>query len=77
MNERDRQNLNFLLSATPEQIDEWHKSVPPDDVNYAMDLLLQYAIELDMLDAICQADKKVEAMGDVYPEAMAALHSVM
>jgi hypothetical protein len=49
MNERDLNNLRFLMSLKNEDIMDWMITVGQDDVDYAMTLLLTAA--LDEIDA--------------------------
>ena len=46
MNDHDRQNLNFLLTASPEVIADWYSKVDQDDHVYAQELLAMAALEL-------------------------------
>jgi hypothetical protein len=46
MNDHDRQNLNFLLTASPKVIAEWMSVVDQDDIDYAHELLAMAALEL-------------------------------
>jgi hypothetical protein len=39
MNQRDRDNLDFLLNASPEIIQDWYNKVEDDDILYAFELL--------------------------------------
>lgn len=39
MNQRDRDNLDFLLSASPEVIKDWYEQTDDDDIQYAFELL--------------------------------------
>ena len=39
MNQRDRDNLDFLLNATPEVIQDWYEKMEDDDIQYAFELL--------------------------------------
>jgi len=39
MNQRDRDNLDFLLNASPEIIQYWYNKVEDDDILYAFELL--------------------------------------
>jgi hypothetical protein len=41
MNDWDRNNLQFILSLTPEQFDEWYSSISQDDVEYAIEIIRQ------------------------------------
>ena len=46
MNAHDKHNLKFLLAAEPETIRDWAGKMAADDINYAQELLLQYADDL-------------------------------
>ena len=46
MNAHDKHNLKFLLAAEPETIRDWAGKMDSDDINYAQELLLQYAEDL-------------------------------
>jgi hypothetical protein len=46
MNEHDRSNLNFLLTASPEVLKDWQSQMDSDDLEYAQELLNMYAQEL-------------------------------
>ena len=48
MNTYDRNNLMFLLNATPERLKEWSSTVTADDMDYAMELLAMYSAELSV-----------------------------
>ncbi len=39
MNQHDRDNLDFLLNASPEVIQDWYNKVEDDDILYAFELL--------------------------------------
>jgi hypothetical protein len=39
MSERDRQNLEFLMTADDDVLTDWFKNMEDDDVNYAFELL--------------------------------------
>ena len=39
MNQQDRNNLDFLLNATPEVIQDWYGKIEDDDIVYAFELL--------------------------------------
>lgn len=45
MDERDRDNLRFLMNLKTENIMQWMLEVGPDDVMYAMALLETAALE--------------------------------
>lgn len=39
MNQRDQDNLDFLLNASPEVIQDWYAHMSDDDIQYAFELL--------------------------------------
>lgn len=39
MNARDSDNLNFLLSVSPEVLTDWYLQADEDDLSYATELL--------------------------------------
>jgi hypothetical protein len=39
MDKHDKDNLNFLLNATPEVIQDWYEKMEDDDIQYAFELL--------------------------------------
>jgi DNA-binding MurR/RpiR family transcriptional regulator len=59
MNERDLENLKFLLSASQETLNDWYNTVDDDDIDYAMELLHQYRLEL--IDAAVEESSLREA----------------
>ena len=48
MNQYDRENLNFLLSASRQQLEEWYNSIDHEDLHYAIGLLDKFEKELDI-----------------------------
>lgn len=54
MNNWDRDNLNFLLTASKETLEDWHHYADADDYAYALELLqaAQTELELITLDTI-------------------------
>ena len=46
MNNHDRDNLQFLLSADKKTMESWYQTVSEDDVEYALELLQLYRTEL-------------------------------
>ena len=50
MNQHDKDNLNFLLSASPEVLLDWYNSVEEDDHIYASELLAAYQEEVNDLE---------------------------
>ena len=78
IDDHDRANLDFLLTATPEALKEWSETVTQDDLDYAQELLDAYQLELDERaqllgaapteDEFEQAIIDAEARGSVYFE---------
>ena len=63
MNEHDRSNLAFLLSLSPSAFDAWFKTITVDEMDYALELIHAYRLELAALAASDDADIDVsEAM---------------
>jgi len=61
MNTWDRDNLNFLLTASQKTLEDWHAQADEDDLAYAMELLNRASSELkmqelDMLDQLASED---------------------
>lgn len=48
MNEYDRANLEFLLSASKETLEDWYSKTSDDDIEYALELLQAAKTEVDM-----------------------------
>lgn len=48
MNDFDRENLNFLLTASKEDMEDWHLHATADDYEYALQLIRQRHVELTM-----------------------------
>jgi len=46
MNDYDRENLQFLLNASPDVIRDWYDTVDPEDIEYATELMTLYSEEL-------------------------------
>jgi hypothetical protein len=46
MNQRDRENLNFLLTIDQETFDDWVSQADDDDLEYALDLIREARLEL-------------------------------
>lgn len=54
MTEHDRQNLNFLLTASQKTLKLWYDTVSEDDRQYAYDLLDTYLKELKIKVALLE-----------------------
>jgi len=48
MNKHDRDNLQFIMSLNQEELNKWYDEISYDDSVYAMELLLQAQLELDV-----------------------------
>lgn len=48
MNQRDRDNLNFLMTSSDEVLREWYSLANEYDLIYAQELLSEYEMELDL-----------------------------
>lgn len=46
MNDHDRSNLEFLLNASPEVLQDWYSKMDEDDILYAFELLQAASLEL-------------------------------
>jgi hypothetical protein len=68
----DRANLEFLLTATPEQLAAWHSTVTLNDIAYAQELMDRFAQELQAraLDLVIEAEL---SLMHSYPDAVAVL----
>jgi hypothetical protein len=45
MNSRDKANLQFLMSVSNREFDEWLSSASSDDVDYALELIRKNKVE--------------------------------
>lgn len=75
MNDHDKQNLNFLLTASPEVIADWFTKVDQDDIDYAHELLAMAAEELRQ-DAIALRVEAELANLDSYDLAKQVINMV-
>ena len=48
MNKHDSDNLKFIMSLNEKQFDEWYAAIDLDDVDYALELMKQARLELDV-----------------------------
>ena len=74
-NDWDRDNLNFLLNATPDVIAEWNAQADEDDVAYARELLDAYAEELRLQAHDLHIEAKLALMF-IYPDAKRVIDSI-
>jgi hypothetical protein len=75
MNEHDRQNLNFLLTASPAVIAEWMSVVDQDDVDYAHELLAMAALELKEEALTLRIEAELSVM-DSFEQAAAVIGKI-
>lgn len=75
MNQRDKENLKFLLSSSPEQLREWYNQVSDEDLIYASDLMDRYAAYLEWEIKSQQIERELAAM-TVLTEAQAVIAAV-
>jgi hypothetical protein len=54
LSQDDKNNINFLLNASPETIQDWMNTVSEQDLDYACDLL--YMLKLRMIDIVAEND---------------------
>jgi hypothetical protein len=64
MNNWDRSNLDFLLTASRQVLNEWHQQADEDDHAYAMELLRMARTELEM--------KKLDFLDNIQEDLSAA-----
>lgn len=57
MNDHDRQNLEFLMTAADETLRDWFNSVSPDDIQYASELLAQHSEELKIRETFIKVEE--------------------
>lgn len=46
MNDWDKNNLQFILSLSSEEFEDWYGSISDDDMDYAMELLQRARAEV-------------------------------
>ena len=64
MNNFDRENVNFLLTATKADMEEWHRYATEDDYTYALEILRAARSELEMQE-LALLDSEVEEASDL------------
>ena len=60
MNNWDRDNLNFLLNADRETMEDWYHMATEDDFKYAAELFRRARVELAMTELALVDDEAVE-----------------
>ena len=74
-NDWDRDNLNFLLNASPEVMQDWEEQADEDDRAYAQELLDAYAEELRLQAQDLLVEAKMSLMFE-YPDAKRVIDSI-
>jgi hypothetical protein len=72
MNQHDRDNLNFLLTASAKTLKDWQNQADEDDFIYAQELLAAYSKELKDKSAELLVEATLETHTE-YREAKNAL----
>jgi hypothetical protein len=67
-NDWDRDNLNFLLNASPDVIADWDEQADEEDKEYAQELLDAYAEELRLQAQDLLIEAQMSLMFE-YPDA--------
>lgn len=63
MNDWDRNNLHFILDSDAETLNDFYSWATADDINYALKLIREAKVELDvaeleLIDEITEEDSK-------------------
>ena len=48
MNDWDKNNLQFILSLSPKEFEDWYECLDDDDIAYAMEILQQARTEVNL-----------------------------
>ena len=64
MNDWDRDNLNFLLNADRETMEDWYHMATEDDFKYAAELFRRARTELALTELALVDNEAVEDMAD-------------
>jgi len=75
-NDWDRDNLNFLLNASPSVMAEWNAQADADDLAYARELLDAYAEEMRLEAKDLLVESKMALMFD-YPDASKVIDKIL
>jgi len=65
-NERDRENLKFLMACDQETLQDWFQHTGTDDLDYAWELLAAYSRELDLAAEELRVEAELEQLAS-YP----------
>lgn len=74
MNKRDRDNLNFILTADKKTLDKWWDGLSEDDMAYALELIRTARTETEI--QLMEYNEAYTESSD-YPEARALLKRFM
>ena len=74
-NDWDRDNLNFLLNASPSVMAEWNAQADEDDLEYARELLDAYAEEMRLEAKDLLIEATMSLMFE-YPDAKRVIDKV-
>ena len=72
MNQHDRDNLNFLLTASAKTLKDWQNQADEDDLIYAQEILAAYSEELKAKSLEILVEATLENLKE-YNEAKIAL----
>ena len=65
-NDRDRENLNFLMQCDNETLADWFQHTGTDDLDYAWELLAAYSRELELAALELRVEAELEQLA-TYP----------
>lgn len=72
MNNYDRRNLEFILSMTPDEVLDFFRDMPEDDIRYAIEL-----IQIAKAEAIVKTMELIDSEETDFVEARAVLERIM
>ena len=75
MDQRDLDNIRFLVNCSPEQLRSWYGSASDEDLIYASVIMDQYALYLETEIQYQLIEKQIQAM-PVMIEAQAVISMV-
>lgn len=58
MNDRDINNIHYILSRTPEELMVWWETLSQDDQSYAVEIVKKYKEELESIASF--DDEKID-----------------
>lgn len=72
MNQRDRDNLEFLLKSSPETLKDWYMRMDAEDHRYAKQIMDMYAVELTERTILASIELQIRLMS-TFPEAQVVI----